>query len=186
MSFLISIPLLSIALNRSNMKKVPSGDLFLEKVRAAIGQSHMRVALLLSWKQFALGVNDAFAESIDEALSRNVKFRLIVEASEDAVDSKNMAQLCRETSNCQFRFIPHSPRYMFGVYDEQKAFIIVNPEANLADSSALWTNNQSLVSLIHDYFEVLWFISSKKRSFKPSGDKSNVEDVRKKEFPVLF
>jgi hypothetical protein len=134
----------------------------LKKVRAAIGQSHMRVALLLSWKQFALGVNDAFGESIDEALSRNVKFRLIVEASEEAVDAKNMAQLCRETSNCQFQFIPHSPRYMFGVYDEQNAFIIVNPEANLADSSALWTNNQSLVSLIHDYFEVLWFISSEK------------------------
>jgi hypothetical protein len=35
-------------------------------------------------------------------------------------------------------------------------FIILNPKAGLFDSPALWSNNQSLLSVVQDYFNTLW------------------------------
>ncbi len=140
---------------------IPKGDYFLERIRAAIAQSNRQIDLLLSWKRFSVGADDAVTESFDEALSRNVKFRLIVEALEETIDADRMAHLCKETSNCHFKFISHSPGYEFGIYDKKKAFVTVNPKADLGDSPALWSTNQSFVSLISDYFERLWFTISK-------------------------
>lgn len=164
---------------------VPSGNLFLEKIRAAINESHVSIDLLLSWRRFSLGISDAFAEDFENAWSRNVKFRFIIDASEEEAVAKRVTHLCRGKPNCQFRFIPAPPDYVFSIYDENEAFIIVDPKANLSDSPALWTNNSSLVSLIRDYFEILWFTSSEKRDFEPSGKESDFEGMRTKEFPVL-
>ncbi len=159
---------------------VPSGNLLLEKVSAAIAQSHMHIDLLVSWKQFSPGINDAFTESVDDALSRNVKFRLIVEATAKASDTKRLAQLCKKKPDCQFRFIPKSPDYVFGVFDKKRVLLIVDPEATMADSPAFWTNNKSLVSLIHDYFEMLWFISSEKLYFDQAVSKPSFGDLKNK------
>ena len=159
---------------------VPSGDLLLEKVSAAIAQSHMHIDLLVSWKHFSPGINDAFTESVDNALSRNVKFRLIVEATPKTSDNKRLAQLCRKKPDCQFRFIPKSPEYVFGVFDKKRVLLIVDPEATMADSPAFWTNNKSLVSLIHDYFEILWFISSEKLYFDQAVSKPSFGDLKNK------
>jgi sugar-specific transcriptional regulator TrmB len=164
---------------------VPSGNLLLEKIKAAVDQSQKGIDLLLSWRRFLLGVTDAFAEVFERAFGRNVKFRFIVDASEEEAVAKRVLQLCRGKPNCQFRFIHAPPDYVFSIYDKKEAFIIVDPKANLPDSPALWTNNPSLISLIRDYFEILWFTSSEKHNFEPPRKESDFEDRRTKEFQII-
>ena len=41
--------------------------------------------------------------------------------------------------------------------------IIVEPEVDLPGGSpALWTNNQSLIALVQDYFDTKWLSAAKK------------------------
>lgn len=165
--------------NDSKFVLVPSGNLFIARVKTAIDQSILGVDLMLSWKQFSQGIGDFFTENVENALSRNVKFRLIVETSEEAANSVILAQLCKNKCNFKLNFIPISPDYVFGIYDEKKAFIIVYPKTNLADSPAVWTNNQSLISLIHDYFEILWLISCERQNIEKSINTLGVQDFGK-------
>ena len=59
----------------------------------------------------------------------------------------------------------NAPKYVFGIYDKKKVLITANAKTNLLNPSALWTDNESLVLLIYDYFEMLWFTLSIKEVF---------------------
>ena len=60
---------------------------------------------------------------------------------------------------CNIRFLPRHPNTVIGLYDNRELFVIVNPKEDLFDSPALWSNNQSLITAIQEYFDLLWFIS---------------------------
>jgi hypothetical protein len=55
-----------------------------------------------------------------------------------------------------FDFCPVPQKTVLGIYDRSEVFIVIDPEEGLFDSPALWSNNQSLISAIQDYFEMLW------------------------------
>ena len=42
------------------------------------------------------------------------------------------------------------------IYDQKEIFIVTNPNAELAESPALWSNNSGLISGMQDYFTILW------------------------------
>jgi hypothetical protein len=49
-----------------------------------------------------------------------------------------------------------SPNTVIGIYDKKEVFIVIDPKEGLFDSPALWSNNQSLITVVKDYFEILW------------------------------
>ena len=54
------------------------------------------------------------------------------------------------------RFLPGRPKTGIEIYDKKEVFIIIDPERGLLDSPVLWSNNQSLLTVVEDYFEILW------------------------------
>ena len=56
----------------------------------------------------------------------------------------------------EMRFIPYYPKTILGIYDKHEMFVITNPKTDLPGSSALWTTNDSLISLAEDHFGCLW------------------------------
>lgn len=55
------------------------------------------------------------------------------------------------------RFIKENPKAIFGIYDRKKLMLLVDPVCDVPGSSpSLWTNNQRLIALIHEYFDNLW------------------------------
>jgi hypothetical protein len=39
----------------------------------------------------------------------------------------------------------------------------VNPKEDVSSSPALWSNNQSLLAIVQDYFNVLWVCAARSR-----------------------
>ncbi|MCX8154156.1 MAG: hypothetical protein N3E52_06965 [Candidatus Bathyarchaeota archaeon] len=135
---------------------IPHGKQVIEKIRTALGKARSSVDLVLSWKRFSHGITNVFAENVESAWAKNVKFRFIIEKPLKNKTADQLIQYCLGKPFCQIRFLPYYPRTIFGVYDKKEVFIIVFPEMDLPSSPALWSNNRSLVAMAADHFEMLW------------------------------
>ena len=128
----------------------------IERIRFAIEKAQLSIDLVLSWKRFSRGIASTFAESMEIAWAKKVKIRFIIESPLENKTAKQLIQFCRAKPFCQLRFIPHYPKTIFGIFDKQEVFIIAKSKTDLSGSPALWSNNESLISVLQDHFEILW------------------------------
>ena len=138
---------------------IPKREHIVKKIGEAIDRSKRSVDLFLSWKRLYRGMTIDFAETAKTAWTRDVKFRIVVENPREPSAQKKAGEFCELDSMCEIRFLSDWPKTVFGLYDKKEVFIIVNPKRDLHDSPALWSNNQSLVTAIQEYFELLWLTS---------------------------
>jgi sugar-specific transcriptional regulator TrmB len=129
----------------------------IEKIVSAINGSAERIDLLLSWKSFRCGVY-FFKDPLKKAWNRNVNCRILT----DYPQENSITQLIfYKKSPCKIRFLVFPPETVMGLYDYKEIFIIENPAVGLNESSALWSNNPSLISLAKQYYENLWLATKK-------------------------
>jgi sugar-specific transcriptional regulator TrmB len=140
----------------SHFALIPQREPVIKKINEAIDNAKKSVDIYLSWKRFSLGITSTFAKSSQKAWQRGVKFRIVVENPEETADIELAQQFCRKSPFCQIRFLPMPPKTVLGIYDQNHFFVIIDPKKGLFDSPALWSNNQSLLYVIQDYFEILW------------------------------
>lgn len=151
-----STPRPPLETQNSHFVMIPHKETVVKKISEAIDNAKNSVDLFLSWKRFSLGITSTFSESSQKAWDRRVKFRIVVESPEETAKVEMTRQFCGKSPFCNIRFLHGSPRTVLGIYDKTQVFIIVNPKKGLFDSPALWSNNQSLLSVVQDYFETLW------------------------------
>lgn len=135
---------------------VPAGRTVIDKIAASIGNAKDNIDLVVSWKRFSRGIASTFAESIEKAWSRNVKIRFIVEKPPKSKTSKEIVRFFREKPNSQIKFIQNHPNTVFGIYDRKEIFVVVVSKTDLESSPALWSDDDALISLAADFFEMLW------------------------------
>ena len=150
----------------SNFLMIPKRENIVKKIAEAIERSEKKVDLVLSWKRLHRGMTVTFIESSKKAWSKGVQFRIIAEAPQDESAQKKAVKFCRLSPKCNIRFLPNHPKTVIGLYDEAEVFVIVNPREDLFDSPALWSNNQSLITAIQEYFDHLWLTSMKQPNQK--------------------
>lgn len=140
----------------SKFVMIPKKERVVNRIRKAIDESQVSVDLVLSLKRFLFGITVVFAENCERALARGVQFRIIVEKPEEANAAEIVAQFCRKNPHCKIRFLPGHKRTVIGIYDSKEAFVVVHPGEGLFDSPALWSNNECLLTVAKDYFQILW------------------------------
>lgn len=145
----------------SHFLMIPKRENVVKRIIQAIDRSEKSVDLYLSWKRFYRGMTQVFTSSIEKAWTRGVQFRIVAEAPKETAAQKKASEFCRISPNCKVRFMPDRPKTVLGLYDQKEVFIIINPKEGLFDSPALWSNNQSLITAIQEYFDLLWLVSSK-------------------------
>jgi len=138
---------------------VPKRENVVKKIAEAIERSKIKIDLYLTWNRFYKGMTNIFAECARKAWDRGVQFRIIVEYPKDAAAQKKAIEFCEKTPLCNIRFTADHPKTVMGIYDENEVFIIVDPTEDLFNSPALWSNNQSLLTALQEYFELLWLNS---------------------------
>ena len=149
---------------------VPSGRV-MEKMANNIDCSQESLDVVLSYKRFS-HVVFTYIEKIQEALSRGVECRFVVEKDEKEQLSTKYTELCGKNTSCRVKSVAAMPQTIFAIFDKKSVFIIENLPSSLEESSSLWSNNSSLVALASDHFEVLW-----ERSMKVKNKKSPDENV---------
>ncbi|MCW4054135.1 MAG: hypothetical protein NWE84_04345 [Candidatus Bathyarchaeota archaeon] len=135
---------------------IPKGRIVIERVKTAIAQTQQSMDLVLSWKRFSRGIVDTFAESLETAWAKKVKIRFIVESPSESETAEQLIQFCKNKPHCQMKFILDHPAVILGIYDKKETFIIINPDTDLPGSPTLWSNNSSIITLVDEYFKMLW------------------------------
>ncbi len=136
---------------------IPKEKIIVKRIGEAIKRSKRSVDIILSWKRLIAGITGPFALLSRRAWNRGVEFRIVVEQPEDEKAVAQALQFCGESSSCNIKFLSGKTETVIGIYDKKESFIIVDPEQGLFDSPALWSNNQSLIRVLQEYFNTLWF-----------------------------
>jgi sugar-specific transcriptional regulator TrmB len=135
---------------------ITEGNAVIRKIREAINSAESSVDLVLSWRRFSRGVTSTFAENLENAWKKQVKFRFLVQKPKDTITSKELTQFCRRKTSCQVKFMRQLPETVYGIYDNSEMSIILFPRKDLPNSPALWSNSNTLIKLASDHFEMLW------------------------------
>jgi sugar-specific transcriptional regulator TrmB len=141
---------------------IPQKEAVIKRISQAIDNSQYKVNVVISWKRFVHGVGDVFLESAQKASERNIDYRFIVEKAPSEEVNQSGNKLWNIYPSFQARFLSHTPKTVFGIYDSRELFVIVDPKSDIPGSPALWTNNSSLISLVQDYFDMLWETATEK------------------------
>ena len=158
---------------------IPEGKAVLDRINASIKNAQHSIDLVLSWKRFSCGMVSTFADSMENAWSRQVKTRFILEQPSPNKTVNQLLQFCRDKSCVQIRFMSRCPETVFGIYDKKELFVVVFSEKGLPGSPALWSNNRSLIALAQNHFEILWLTSPENLDYdatKP--DEMTCEEVQ--------
>jgi sugar-specific transcriptional regulator TrmB len=144
---------------KSQFIMIPQKEDIVSKIKEAIDLSEKTVDLYLTWVRFTNGFSSVFIKNCERAWKRGVHFRIVVESPKEKAAQKQAMQFSKKSPFCSIRFLPGKSKTVTGIYDKKEIFIIVNPTENLFHSPALWSNNQSLLTVIQEHFDILWLIS---------------------------
>ena len=132
---------------------VPSKQALLKKIKKSVTNAKKSIYVLTSCKRLTCACNSLF-ETIQDAWDRGVKGRAIINIPKG--NHLDMINGCWSRPSAELRFIPNFPRTVIAMYDKREVYIFTEPDADLTESPALWSNYPSLISVIDDFFEVLW------------------------------
>jgi len=94
-------------------------------------------------------------EEVVEALQRGVEIRVIIDKPGEKILSDIMKQLMQH-SNFKIRYLLNAPKALVSVYDMKEAWVCTCTTPVLEECPTLRTNNPCLLSILQDYFEILW------------------------------
>ena len=70
----------------------------------------------------------------------------------------------------KLKYLNSIPKTVMAIYDSKEVFIFIEPEADLTESPALWSNNSSVVSMAKDCFEILWITALENPDYNINGE----------------
>ena len=132
---------------------VPSKQALIRRIKKSVTHAEKSICVLTSCKRLTFACNSLF-ETIQDAWDRGVKGRAIINIQDG--NHLDVVNGCWSKPSAELRFIPKFPRTVIAMYDKREAYIFTEPDADLTESPALWSNYSSIVSVIDDFFEVLW------------------------------
>jgi len=133
---------------------IPKREAVIKRLIEAMEQSEKSIDAVLSWNRYYLGL-ELFDRHIQAACDRKVLVRYVVQ--DPPTKKLKDDALNRESDFFKVRFLREKPKAIFGIYDQKKLFVLIDPLIDSPGSSpSLWTNNQSLIYLTQLNFENLW------------------------------
>lgn len=177
----------SSELNSSEYILVPKSRA-IEKIRKAIDVTEATLDVVSSWDRFS-GAIFLLTMELKKAWGRGVKCRFAVESPKGVGDSSNGPEKYMKMPFLKIKFMASSPQTIVSIYDRREIIVIENPAASLRESPVLWSNNQSLVSMAADFFEILWITAMENPNFQtdpePRHDKTPQPLKGHNAFPIM-
>ena len=138
-----------------NFVLVPKKDPSITKRREEIDNAKKEIDFITSWKRFPLTVN-TWGDAAKKALQRGVKIRVILEKPEDLNELPEQVIDYKKYPKYELRFILEPPRAVIALFDKKRALVKTSASAGVAEDPQLWTDNPCFLSILSDYFEILW------------------------------
>ena len=134
---------------------IPKKDTLLKKVLKTTVECRENVDFIVSWKRF-----NNVRLSIPDDFRIPARCRCILEQPLRLEDLEIVRRI--KGAGCEIRFIPTHPDVALGIFDMKEMVIVENFEENNKNTSSLWTDNKSIITIAKIYFENLWLTSTEK------------------------
>lgn len=134
---------------------IPGKSAELERRRKEIRDARESSDAVNSWKRFQRTLF-IYAEETIESLQRGVKLRTITESPANENRLPKWVNDFRKDGSFMIRTVLYPPVAVLSIYDKKEALITTSPSAGLGEAPTLWTNNPSIVTVMQNYFEMLW------------------------------
>ena len=132
---------------------IPSKQAIINKLKKSIDKTQKTIDILTSCKRLKFACY-CLLEELDKAWQRGVAGRAIVEEQEEP--PFDFGKTCWSGPYAKIKYTDAFPKTVMAIYDQCEVFIFVESKADLTESSAIWSDNPSLVSLAKDHFNLLW------------------------------
>ena len=132
---------------------IPSRQVLIKKLKKAIDLSKKTIEVSTSSKRFFLACN-TFSGPFINAWSRGVKGRVVIEEIEESI-LDNIRESWKSPF-AEIKYLPTIPTTIIAIFDKKEVFLVLERNAGLQDSDALWSNNPNLLSMANDFFEKQW------------------------------
>jgi len=98
-------------------------------------------------------------EGITEALHKGVEIRVIIDKPNEEKLLSNILKHLKKFPNFKIRYLPNAPKALISEYDKGEAWVGTCTNPGVKECPTLWTDNPCLLSILQDYFEMLWLIA---------------------------
>ncbi len=95
-------------------------------------------------------------EGMTKALQRGVEIRVIVDLPLEEKRLASVLKKLKKYPNFKIKYLFNQPNALISVYDKADAWVATCPNPGLKECPILWTANPCLLSILQDYFEMLW------------------------------
>jgi sugar-specific transcriptional regulator TrmB len=111
--------------------------------------------VITSWRN-PHSVMYAGMEGIADALQRGIEIRVIIDKPEDEKILANIVKHLNKFPTFKIRYLLNAPKALISVYDNGEALVCTCINPGVKECPTLWTDNPCLLSILQDYFEMLW------------------------------
>jgi sugar-specific transcriptional regulator TrmB len=111
--------------------------------------------VITSWRN-PHSVIFASTEGIAKALQRGIEIRIIIDIPGEEKILSDIVKRLKKFPNFKIRYLQSAPKALISVYDKGDAWVGTCPNPGVKECPVLWTANPCLLSILQDYFEMLW------------------------------
>ena len=141
--------------NGSRFYLIPKKKQLSNKISRAFSNSKKTINVITSWKRHLQAMTN-YEKALIEALNNGVKINVFITNKQMQDEIPEKARFLYESPNVSIKYVDTPPKIIAIIVDEQEAFMITQPQSDLVESSALWTDNTSLIAVLTAFFELCW------------------------------
>jgi sugar-specific transcriptional regulator TrmB len=138
---------------------IPGTEVVIRETTKALENAQTSMFSVVSWTKFSVLMLNAQKFGLGKALKRGVKLRFITEKPKDEKQVPKIMETYRKKYAFEIRYLLATPPAHIALFDRKEVFINTSTKDGLAETPLLWSNSPSLITVIHDYFEILWLTS---------------------------
>jgi len=91
-----------------------------------------------------------------EALRRGIEIRVIIEKPHEEKQLSNIVKRLKKFPTFKIRYLLNAPKALVSMYDKEEAWVGTCTNPGVEECPVLRTDNPCLLSILQDYFEMLW------------------------------
>ena len=156
---------LKVKQNMPEFVLISKKEAYFTKRKKEIDNSQTSIDFITPWKR-VLGVVYNFEDNAKKALERNVKIRVCLEIPKDLNDIPESIQSLKILPNFKLKYLIDCPPTLMAIFDKKKALIDTSSLDNITEVTALWTDNNEILSILCNYFDLIWNIAIEDQDIK--------------------
>jgi sugar-specific transcriptional regulator TrmB len=143
---------------KSQFILIPRKKQLVNKISNAIIKSKKTVRIITSWKRHLKSMI-VYKTALKTALSNGVKIQVLVTERFEKDQLPKSAKIFYDHPNSLIKSVDSPAKIIELIIDDHEIFLMTDPKADLVESSALWSNNKSLITALTTCFDAVCKIS---------------------------